>query len=83
MDSGRPVPLFGHDKMTTLVPARLALRTGAAVIPVFALPLPGGRFKMIYEHPVEPPPAGNLTPEEQMALFEKELKENDWGHQPC
>jgi hypothetical protein len=24
-----------------------------------------------------------LTPEEQMALFEKELKEDDWGHQPC
>ncbi len=24
-----------------------------------------------------------LTPEEQMALFEKELKETDWGHQPC
>jgi hypothetical protein len=24
-----------------------------------------------------------LTPEEQMALFEKHLKENDWGHQPC
>lgn len=28
-------------------------------------------------------PANRLTPEEQMALFEKELKENDWGHQPC
>jgi len=27
--------------------------------------------------------ANRLTPEEQMALFEKELKENDWGHQPC
>jgi hypothetical protein len=24
-----------------------------------------------------------LTPEEQMAAFEKDLKENDWGHQPC
>ena len=24
-----------------------------------------------------------LTPEEQMARFEKELRENDWGHQPC
>jgi hypothetical protein len=24
-----------------------------------------------------------LTAEEQMALFAKELKENDWGHQPC
>ncbi|MSU50117.1 MAG: methyltransferase domain-containing protein [Opitutus sp.] len=28
-------------------------------------------------------PVNPLTPEEQMALFEKELKENDWGHQPC
>ena len=28
-------------------------------------------------------PASQLTPEEQMALFEKELKETDWGHQPC
>jgi hypothetical protein len=24
-----------------------------------------------------------LTAEEQMALYEKDLKENDWGHQPC
>jgi hypothetical protein len=31
----------------------------------------------------ENPPAPELTPEEQMALYEKELKENDWGHQPC
>jgi hypothetical protein len=27
--------------------------------------------------------SNKLTPEEQMALFEKDLKENDWGHQPC
>jgi hypothetical protein len=31
----------------------------------------------------EPPAAGQLTKEEQWALFEKELKESDWGHQPC
>jgi len=24
-----------------------------------------------------------LSKEEQWALFEKELKETDWGHQPC
>jgi len=29
------------------------------------------------------PDPNTLTPEEQMALFEKDLKENDWGHQPC
>jgi len=28
-----------------------------------------------------PPP--KLSAEEQLALYEKELKEDDWGHQPC
>ena len=28
-------------------------------------------------------PASKLTPEEQMAAFEKDLKQHDWGHQPC
>ena len=27
--------------------------------------------------------ASQLTPEEQMARFEEDLKEHDWGHQPC
>ena len=31
----------------------------------------------------EAKPASELTPEEQMERFEKELKETDWGHQPC
>jgi hypothetical protein len=31
----------------------------------------------------EAKPITQLSPEEQMALYEKELKENDWGHQPC
>lgn len=36
------------------------------------------------ESPGSPAPAApKLTPEEQMALYEKELKETDWGHQPC
>lgn len=34
------------------------------------------------EAATDQPPAP-LTPEEQMALYEKELKETDWGHQPC
>ena len=31
----------------------------------------------------EAAPPKKLTVEEQMALYEKELKEGDWGHQPC
>jgi len=31
----------------------------------------------------QPSKADGLSKEEQWALFEKELKESDWGHQPC
>ncbi len=50
------VEFFGRPAATTSALAALALRTGAPVIPVFALPLPNGRFRMVYEHPVVPPP---------------------------
>ena len=51
------VEFFNRPAATTSALAALALRTGAPVIPVFALPLPGGRFRMVYEHAVEPPRA--------------------------
>jgi Kdo2-lipid IVA lauroyltransferase/acyltransferase len=50
------VDFFERPAATTSAVAALALRTGAPVLPVFALPLAGGRYRMIYEHPVEPPP---------------------------
>jgi KDO2-lipid IV(A) lauroyltransferase len=49
------VDFFGRPASTTSTLAALAMRTGAPVVPLFAVPLPGGRYKMIYEHPVEPP----------------------------
>jgi Kdo2-lipid IVA lauroyltransferase/acyltransferase len=49
------VDFFRRPAATTSALAVLALRTGAIVLPVFALPLPGGRYKLVYEHPVEPP----------------------------
>jgi KDO2-lipid IV(A) lauroyltransferase len=51
------VDFFERPAATTSMLAALALRTGAPVVPVFALPLPGGRYRMIYEHPVAPPRA--------------------------
>jgi KDO2-lipid IV(A) lauroyltransferase len=49
------VNFFRRPAATTSTLAALALRTGAAVIPVFAHPLPGGRYRFVYESPVEPP----------------------------
>jgi KDO2-lipid IV(A) lauroyltransferase len=49
------VDFFSRPAATTNALAALALRTGAPVIPAFALPLPDGRYRVVYEHAVEPP----------------------------
>ena len=49
------VDFFNRPAATTAAVAMLALRTGAPVVPLFALPVGGGRYRMVYEHPVVPP----------------------------
>ena len=49
------VDFFDRPAATTSAVAALALRTGAPVVPCFALPMPGGRYRMVYEPPIEPP----------------------------
>jgi KDO2-lipid IV(A) lauroyltransferase len=56
------VEFFNQAASTTPALAALALRTGAPVIPVFALPLPGHRYRLIYDHAVAPPPADSPDP---------------------
>ena len=53
------VDFFNRPAATTSALAALAIRTGAPVIPVFALPMPGGRYRFIYERPVPPPKEGS------------------------
>jgi hypothetical protein len=45
--------------------------------------LPPDKTEGAHDLPESSESARPLTPEEQMAAFEKELKESDWGHQPC
>jgi KDO2-lipid IV(A) lauroyltransferase len=56
------VDFFNRPAATAPALATIALRTGAPLIPAFALPLSGGRYRMIYEHPVEAPPATSEDP---------------------
>jgi KDO2-lipid IV(A) lauroyltransferase len=51
------VEFFNRPAATTSALGALALRTGAPVIPVFALPTADGRYRLIYEHAVDPPPS--------------------------
>ena len=56
------VDFFNRPAATTAAVATIALRTGAPLVPGFALPLPGGRYRVVYEHPIEMPPADAPDP---------------------
>ncbi|MBS1816564.1 MAG: lysophospholipid acyltransferase family protein [Acidobacteria bacterium] len=56
------VDFFNRPAATTPIVAALAMRTGARIIPLFALPIGHGRYRMVYEHPIEPPPEGTEDP---------------------
>lgn len=56
------VQFFQRPAATTSTLAALALRTGAPVVPVFAVPTPDGRLRLIYDRAVEPPDAGTADP---------------------
>jgi KDO2-lipid IV(A) lauroyltransferase len=49
------VDFFGRPAATTSIVGTLVHRTGAAAVPVFGLPLPGGRYRFVYGAPVAPP----------------------------
>lgn len=49
------VDFLGRAAATTSAVAVLAMRTGAAVIPAFSLPLNDGRYRLIYEPPLTLP----------------------------
>ena len=49
------VNFFGRPAATTGMVASLAHRTGAAVLPSVSMPLPGGRYRMVYGRPIDPP----------------------------
>jgi KDO2-lipid IV(A) lauroyltransferase len=78
---GIEVPFFGHPAMTTPVLARLSLRTGAPVVPVFAYPAPHARYQMVVREPILPPEGGSDTPEvvaeltcRYLAVIEEEIR---------
>ena len=87
VDSGTPLPFFGIPKLTTLIPARLALRFNCQFVPVRAQRLEGARFKVTFYPPVEPDDstAGEIEKAAQMtlkvnAMFEHWIRETpaDW-----
>ena len=65
-DAGVPIPFFKHDKLTTLVPARLALRFDCDLVPVRVERLENAHFRVTLHDPIRPDP--NLTSQSDQAV---------------
>lgn len=66
VDSGVPVPMFGIDKLTTVVPARLALRFGCDLVPLRTERLGDARYRVTVYPPIRP--SDPAAPESEQAL---------------
>ena len=62
VDDGHPIRFFGHDKMSTLMPAKLALKFNCELTPVQVQRLGDARYRVIFHPPVQPSdPAADET----------------------
>ena len=66
LKTGQPVEFFGRPALTNTSAARLALRTGSALIPIRGERLAGGRFRVTVYDPLSAPPG--LASAEAQAL---------------
>ncbi len=66
VDAGEPLPFFGLDMWTSLMPARLALKFGCPLVPARVERLNGARFRVTIYRPIQPD--GEITDEQEQAL---------------
>ena len=54
VDDGVPIGFFGHDKTSTLLPAKLALKRHCDLVPIQVERLTDARYRVIFHPPVRP-----------------------------
>jgi Kdo2-lipid IVA lauroyltransferase/acyltransferase len=54
VDDGKPIQFFGRDKLSTIMPARLALKFQCDLVPVQVERLQDARYKVTFHPPVRP-----------------------------
>ncbi|MGH9336483.1 MAG: lysophospholipid acyltransferase family protein [Vicinamibacteria bacterium] len=67
------VDFFGRKAATTPVASWFALKTGASLVPVFCHPIAGGRYRIVYEEPVDLKPYLELDRDEAIIALTQSL----------
>jgi KDO2-lipid IV(A) lauroyltransferase len=74
------VDFFGRQAATTPVASWFALKTGAALVPVFCYPIASGRYRAVYEGPVDVEPYRNMDRDAALAALTQKLASIQENH---
>lgn len=84
---GSPVEFFGSDKLSTTLPAKLALKVGCPLVPVQVKRIRDARYRVIFHAPITPRNTAASTDEQALDMtrqlheqFEQWIREEpaDW-----
>jgi KDO2-lipid IV(A) lauroyltransferase len=71
VDGGTPIRFFGHDKPSTLLPAKLALRSGLPLVPLRARRIRDAHFRVTLCKPVRPRDTGAAQDEQARDMMQQ------------
>jgi len=79
IEGGKPLEFFGAEKASSVLPARLALRSKVPLVPVEIQRLPGARFRIRFHAPLVPGDP-HADPESQAVDLTRQInaKFEDW-----
>lgn len=79
IEGGKPLEFFGAQKASSVLPARLALRSKVPLVPVEIQRLPGARFRIRFHAPLEPSDPEAATEAQAIDLTRQiNAKFEDW-----
>lgn len=74
------VDFFGKKAATTPVASWFGLKTGAALVPTFCYPLASGRYRAVYEDPIDVEPYRSLDRDAALAAVTQKLASIQESH---
>lgn len=69
VDGGKPIPFFGREKSTTILPAKLALKFDCDLIPAQAERIKGAHFRITFHPPVRPANPGDCKNDQALDIM--------------
>jgi KDO2-lipid IV(A) lauroyltransferase len=87
VSAGKPIPFFGREKSTTIMPAKLALKFECDLIPTRVERIKGAHFRVTFHPPVRPANPGDCKSDQALdmmrqihQLFESWIRQRpeDW-----